>query len=315
MTDGTRIGAALRRGAIGVITVLVSGSLLTPAFAAAAPSTPVPSPSPAPRPGAPAPSQPGTPSKPAPATPPKPGAPTKPSAAPGAPSTPAQPSTPAPVTPPAPKSVAPGDRIDILQRSLGGGRFESLQCTMGFAVNAPNGERLGVTAGHCGAPQQPVGVKKWIVGEVVQSKAPEVKEDPSRPGHYSPVDPFGPDWATFRLTDPQVKLLASAPGMAPRTVGTARVGDPVCQLGSVNGRRCGTVTKVVNDWVVADIVTTQGDSGGPLIRTTDNAALGIITDAVTLTDRDSGRVTQQLTQYYSLNAVLRAAGGARLATN
>ncbi|CAM4006116.1 Peptidase S1 domain-containing protein [Tsukamurella ocularis] len=211
--------------------------------------------------------------------------------------------------------MAPGDRIDILQRSLGGGRFESLQCTMGFAVTAPNGERLGVTAGHCGAPQQPVGVKKWIVGEVVQSKSPEVKEDPKRPGHYSPVDPFGPDWATFRLTDPQVKLLASAPGMAPRSVGTARVGDPVCQLGSVNGRRCGTVTKVVNDWVVADIVTTQGDSGGPLIRTSDNAALGIITDAVTLTDRDSGRVTQQLTQYYSLNAALRAAGGARLATN
>ncbi|AUN39884.1 hypothetical protein ASU32_07535 [Tsukamurella tyrosinosolvens] len=211
--------------------------------------------------------------------------------------------------------MAPGDRIDILQRSLGGGRFESLQCTMGFAVTAPDGERLGVTAGHCGAPQQPVGVKKWIVGEVVQSKSPEVKEDPNRPGHYSPVDPFGPDWATFRLTDPQVKLLASAPGMAPRTVGTARVGDPVCQLGSVNGRRCGKVTKVLGDWVVADIVTTQGDSGGPLIRTSDNAAIGIITDAVTLTDRDSGKVTQQLTQYYSLNAALRAAGGARLATN
>ncbi|BDH56493.1 hypothetical protein MTP03_14320 [Tsukamurella sp. PLM1] len=185
---------------------------------------------------------------------------------------------------------------------------------MGFAVNAPNGERLGVTAGHCGAPQQPVGVKKWIVGEVVQSASPKVKEDPNRPGHYSPVDPFGPDWATFRLTDDSVKLLASAPGMAPRSVGTARVGDPVCQLGSVNGRRCGKVTKVMNDWVVADIVTTQGDSGGPLIRTTDNAAIGIITDAVTLTDRDSGRVTERLTQYYSLNAVLRAAGGAQLAT-
>ncbi|KXP08781.1 S1 family peptidase [Tsukamurella pseudospumae] len=210
--------------------------------------------------------------------------------------------------------MAPGDRIDILQRSLGGGRFESLQCTMGFAVTAPNGERLGVTAGHCGAPQQPVGVKKWIVGEVVQSQAPEVKEDPNRPGHYSPVDPFGPDWGTFRLTDPDVKLLASAPGMAPRSVGTARVGDPVCQLGSVNGRRCGKVTKVMNDWVVSDIVTTQGDSGGPLVRTSDNAAIGIITDAVTLTDSDSGQVTQRLTQYYSLNAVLRAAGGAQLAT-
>lgn len=292
MTDGTRIGAALRRGTIGVVTLLVSGALLTPALATGAPTTP----SPSPKPGAP-----NTPAKPT-ATP-----------KPGAPSTPAKPS--APTQTPAPKSVAPGDRIDILQRSLGGGRFESLQCTMGFAVTAPDGERLGVTAGHCGAPQQPVGVKKWIVGEVVQSKAPEVKEDPNRPGHYSPVDPFGPDWATFRLTDPQVKLLASAPGMAPRSVGTARVGDPVCQLGSVNGRRCGKVTKVLNDWVVADIVTTQGDSGGPLIRTSDNAAIGIITDAVTLTDRDSGKVTQQLTQYYSLNAALRAAGGARLATN
>ncbi|WP_158636153.1 peptidase S1 [Tsukamurella sputi] len=303
MTDGTRIGAVLRRGAIGVVTVLVSGSLLTPAFATAAPTAPVPSPSPTPKPAAP--SAPGTPAKPSAA--PKP--------APGAPSTPAKPSAPAPVQTPAPTSVAPGDRIDILQRSLGGGRFESLQCTMGFAVTAPDGERLGVTAGHCGAPQQPVGVKKWIVGEVVQSQAPEVKEDPNRPGHYSPVDPFGPDWGTFRLTDPQVKLLSSAPGMAPRSVGTARIGDPVCQLGSVNGRRCGKVTKVMGDWMVTDIVTTQGDSGGPLVRTSDNAALGIITDAVTLTDRDSGRVTQQLTQYYSLNAVLRAAGGARLATN
>ncbi|TWS18591.1 peptidase S1 [Tsukamurella asaccharolytica] len=281
MTDGTRIGATLRRGTIGVITLLVSGVLLTPALASGAPTTPAPSPKPS------------------------------------APSSPAAPSAPAsaPTQAPAPKSVAPGDRIDILQRSLGGGRFESLQCTMGFAVTAPGGERLGVTAGHCGAPEQPVGVKKWIVGEVVQSKSPAVKEDPNRPGRYSPVDPFGPDWATFRLTDPQVRLLASAPGMAPRTVGTAQVGDPVCQLGSVNGRRCGRVTKVMGDWVVADIVTTQGDSGGPLIRTSDNAALGIITDAVTLTDSDSGRVTQQLTQYYSLNAVLRAAGGARLATN
>lgn len=297
MTDGTRIGAALRRGSIGVVTLLVSGALLTPAFATGAPTTPT---TPTPKPGAPA--KPSTPAKPSAS--PKPAAPSA-SAAPSA----------APTRTPAPTSVAPGDRIDILQRSLGGGRFESLQCTMGFAVTAPNGERLGVTAGHCGAPQQPVGVKKWIVGEVVQSKSPEVKEDPNRPGHYSPVDPFGPDWATFRLTDPQVKLLASAPGMAPRSVGTARVGDPVCQLGSVNGRRCGTVTKVLNDWVVADIVTTQGDSGGPLIRTSDNAAIGIITDAVTLTDRDSGKVTQQLTQYYSLNAALRAAGGARLATN
>ncbi len=287
MTDGTRIDAALRRGTIGVVTVLVAGSLLTPGAAS----------------GTPGPAAPTTPAAtPSSATP-----------KPGAPSATPKPST-APTHTPAPTSVAPGDRIDILQRSLGGGRFESLQCTMGFAVTAPNGERLGVTAGHCGAPQQPVGVKKWIVGEVVQSKSPEVKEDPSRPGHYSPVDPFGPDWATFRLTDPQVKMLATAPGAAPRSVGTARVGDPVCQLGSVNGRRCGKVTKVVNDWVVADIVTTQGDSGGPLIRTTDNAALGIITDAVTLTDRDSGRITQRLTQYYSLNAILRGAGGARLAT-
>lgn len=303
MTDGTRIGATLRRCVIGVIAVLASGSLLTPGAASAAPVTP--SPSPSPRPAAPAnPGAPATP-KPAPAGP----------SAPAAPSAPGKPSAPVPTQTPAPTSVAPGDRIDILQRSLGGGRFESLQCTMGFAVTAPNGERLGVTAGHCGAPEQPVGVKKWIVGEVVQSKTPEVKEDPNRPGHYSPVDPYSPDWGTFRLTDPQVKLLSSAPGMAPRSVGTARIGDPVCQLGSVNGRRCGKVTKVMGDWMVADIVTTQGDSGGPLIRTSDNAALGIITDAVTLTDRHTGRVTQQQTQYYSLGAVLRATGGARLATN
>ncbi len=274
-----------------MVTIAVSGAVMMPATAAAAPSTPA-APSPSPKPAAP---KPGTP---------KPGAP-------GAPSSQAPA---APTKNPAPTSVAPGERIDILQRSLGGGRFESLQCTMGFAVTAPNGERLGVTAGHCGAPQQPVGVKKWIVGEVVQSASPKVEEDPKRPGHFSPTDPFQPDWATFRLTDPQVKLLASSPRIAPRTVGTARPGDPVCQLGSVNGYACGKVTKVMNDWVVTDIQTVQGDSGGPLIRTTDNAALGIITDAVTLTDRESGAVTQRLTQYYSLNAVLRSAGGAQLAT-
>ncbi|WP_041944328.1 hypothetical protein [Tsukamurella paurometabola] len=241
---------------------------------------------------------------------PAPGAPSTPKPAPGAPA----PATPPPPANPAPTSVAPGERIDILQRSLGGGRFESLQCTMGFAVTAPNGERLGVTAGHCGSAEQPVGVKKWIVGEVVQSVAPKVTEDPKRPGHFSPTDPFQPDWATFRLTDPTVKLLASSPQIAPRSTGVARPGDPVCQLGSVNGHRCGTVTKVMNDWVVTDIVTKQGDSGGPLIRTTDNAALGIITDAVTVTDSETGDVQQQLTQYYSINAVLRAAGNARLAT-
>lgn len=290
LADGTRNYRSLRRTTQGLLATAVLSSVIVPtAFAA-----PTPAPSPA------APSASSTPKPSAPATPGRPA-----------------PSTPAPTSPvpnPAPTSVGPGDRIDILQRALGGGRFESLQCTMAFTVTAPNGERLGVTAGHCGTPEQPVGVKKWIVGEVVQSAAPKVTEDPKRPGHFSPVDPFQPDWATFRLTDPTVKLLASSPKIAPRSTGVARIGDPVCQLGSVNGHRCGKVTKVMGDWLVTDIVTTQGDSGGPLIRTTDNAALGIITDSVTLTDGESGEVKQRLTQYYSINAVLRAAGNARLAT-
>ncbi|WP_343930397.1 S1 family peptidase [Tsukamurella strandjordii] len=304
MAEGTRTSKSLRRWAQCLLATAAVGLMAAP-HATAAPVAPPAPPSPAaPAPGAPTPGAPapGTPNRPAPSTP----AP--------APSTPNRPAPAPPTQNPSPTSVAPGDRIDILQRSLGGGRFESLQCTMGFAVTAPNGERLGVTAGHCGSAEQPVGVKKWIVGEVVQSVTPKVTEDPKRPGHFSPVDPFQPDWATFRLTDPSVKLLASSPQIAPRLAGVARPGDPVCQLGSVNGHRCGTVTKVMNDWVVTDIVTTQGDSGGPLIRTTDNAALGIITDAVTLTDSDSGAVKQRLTQYYSINAVLRAAGNAQLAT-
>ncbi len=214
-----------------------------------------------------------------------------------------------------PKSVGPGDRIDILQRSLGGGRFEALQCTVGFAVISPSGERLGVTAGHCGAPEQPVGVSHWIVGEVVQSKAPAVKPDPKRPGQFTPVDPFGPDWATFRITDNTVKLLGAKGPITPRSVGVAHVGDKVCQLGSVNGYRCGAVVKVQGNWILTDIKTTPGDSGGPLVRTSDGAALGIITDAVTLSDATTGKVTGNATQYYALPAVLAAAGGDRLATN
>ncbi|GAA4389248.1 hypothetical protein GCM10023147_15740 [Tsukamurella soli] len=183
---------------------------------------------------------------------------------------------------------------------------------MGFAVVTPSGQRLGVTAGHCGSPDQPVGRQQWIIGEIVQSKSPAVKPDPKRPGQFMPVNPFGPDWATFRVTDNTVKLLGSQGRIAPRTVGTAKVGNKVCQMGSVNGFRCGTVIKVQGDWILTDIKTTPGDSGGPLVRTSDGAALGIITDAVTLSDSDTGQVKGNATQYYSLPAVLAAAGGDRL---
>jgi hypothetical protein len=215
---------------------------------------------------------------------------------------------------PEPTSVGPGDRIDVLQRSLGGGSFDSLQCTMGWTVTAANGERLGVTAGHCAPPQHPVGVKKWIVGEVVDSHTPQIKSDPKSPGKFIPVDPFAPDWATFRIIDHTVKLRSSSPQIVPTRVGVAKVGDQVCQLGSSNGYRCGKVTKVTDNWILTDVVTTPGDSGGPLIRTSDHAALGIITDAVTLSDAQTGKVTGRLTQYYSLPSLLNASG-AKLATS
>lgn len=229
--------------------------------------------------------------------------------------TPATPAGSAPVTPaPAPTQVAPGDRIDVLQRSLGNGQFDSLQCTMGWTVTSPEGERLGVTAGHCAPPNHPVGVQKYVVGEVVDTEAPIVTANPNKPGYFTPSDPFAPDWATFRITDPSVALRASSPQVAPSGVGLARVGDQVCQDGATKGYQCGTVTKVVDNWILTDIVTAPGDSGGPLIRTSDHAALGIITDAVTLSDEKTGAVTDRRTQYYALPALLAASGGNRLAT-
>ncbi|MDF0529616.1 hypothetical protein P0W64_21075 [Tsukamurella sp. 8F] len=293
MAKGSRLAAVLRRTACAAAVTVAATSTLG-GVATAAPATPAPSSS------ATAPSATKAPSTKAPTT-----------KSPAAPSTKTQ--APSAAVPPAPKSVGPGDRIDILQRSLGDGKFQALQCTMGFAVTSGTGERLGVTAGHCGSVSKPVGVDHWVVGQIVESHAPAVKPDPKRPGQMAPVDPFAPDWATFRLTDKSVKMLGSKGRIAPYSVGTAKVGDKVCQQGSVNGYRCGKVVQTKGDWILTDITTTQGDSGGPLIRTSDHAALGIITDAVTLSDSDTGQVKGKATQYYSLQAALRASG-ATLAT-
>lgn len=193
-------------------------------------------------------------------------------------------------------TIVPGSSVLTVSK-LVGNTADGRGCTVGFIGQKPDGSRVGLYAGHCGAQGQQVVADGRIVGVNTGSSAPELTKADMF------VVPDAPDWGVFSL-DPQVAKAAPGGRVRPSGVGTARPGDQVCSQGVSSGWRCGSVVNVEGGYIATTIPVQVGDSGGPLIRTSDNAALGIASRAATF----DGPLRRTGSLFYDVNAVLRATG-------
>lgn len=193
-------------------------------------------------------------------------------------------------------TVVPGSSV-LTVTKLVGNVADGRGCTVGFVGQRPDGTRVGLYAGHCGAQGQQVVVDGRIVGVNTGSSAPRLTKSDTF------EVPDAPDWGVFTL-DP--KLAKAAPGgrVRPGSVGVARAGDPVCSQGVSSGWRCGTVVSVEGGYIATTIPVQVGDSGGPLVRTSDNAALGIASRAATF----DGPLRRDGSLFYDLGSALLATG-------
>lgn len=207
--------------------------------------------------------------------------------------------------------VGPGSEIDIVQKETAEG-IEVAACTLGVLAYAPDGRRVGVTAGHCGKVGQEVTVPApgqartlISVGRFEKSSNPPTA---IVDGREVSTDVAHPDWGTvsFKAGVPLVNQLGKA---APRSLGKARIGDKVCSQGRTSGWVCGTVTDVTANRFRTDLKLRSGDSGASLIRVSDGAALGIHATGSSRPGNDGSEVSD----YWDLGFVLAQAGGLRLA--
>lgn len=200
--------------------------------------------------------------------------------------------------------VGPGSEIDVVQKETRQG-IEVNACTLGVLAVAPDGRRMGVTAGHCGTAGQDVAVPvpgqaRTIasVGTIEKSSNPRISDDDRV------VDPNEPDWATVSFKD-GVPLANRHGKVQPRTVGRAKTDDRVCRQGRTTGWQCGKVLDVAGNRVLTSVRTDHGDSGGPLVRMSDGAVLAIATSSFGAGTGES--------QYLDLGFIFGQAGGLKLA--
>ncbi|MEN4460910.1 S1 family peptidase [Mycolicibacterium conceptionense] len=160
----------------------------------------------------------------------------------------------------------------------------STRCTLGYTARNAEGQRLAVTAGHCGT-----------LGDTVYDNA-------DRPiGTYIAVQPDDVDTRTYGYSiiqiSPDVALSAwITPTLAIERHAQARPGDYVCLFGTTSGRRCSTVeTLTATEGTITGNLSNGGDSGGPVLRMRDRALIGIVighNNTQTLFEPVAGIVTQ-----------------------
>ncbi|BDD83944.1 hypothetical protein TPB0596_37070 [Tsukamurella pulmonis] len=203
--------------------------------------------------------------------------------------------------------VGPGTEIAVVQKKTAQG-YDVSACTLGVLALTPSGERVGVTAGHCGKAGQQVAVPvpgrgRTIaeVGTIKQSSNPNVSKD----GWINDLNE--PDWATVAFK-PGVPLSNSLGRVKPTKLGRAMVGDRVCRQGVTTGWQCGTVVDVAPHRILTDLKGDHGDSGGPLVRLSDGAALGLTTGGIQVT-----KTAPVQSEFIDLGFVFAQAGGLRLA--
>ncbi|MDF0530884.1 S1 family peptidase [Tsukamurella sp. 8F] len=211
-------------------------------------------------------------------------------------------------------SVGPGAEIAVVAQKLGPHSANVNQCTLGFVATKPGGQKVGVTAGHCGKAGQQVAVKDLsgqaqlvVVGKVSRSTNPPTKKGAD--GRLMAGNPNIPDWATIDFVK-GVPLSSSLGPVHPTKVAKAAVGDQVCHQGITTGWRCGKVVAVSGHRVLTDVILRPGDSGGPFVRKSDGAAVGIASTA----DKPDTSRGKEYSEFIDLGFVFGQAGGLTLAS-
>lgn len=146
-----------------------------------------------------------------------------------------------------------------------GSGHDATRCTLGYAARNNAGDRLAITAGHCGT-----------VGQLVYDRAHHLI------GRYVAVRPD--DTATQRygysliaLADNVAASASITPTFTVARQDRAAVGDQVCLFGTTSGRKCGTVAAATDSaGIIGGSLSNPGDSGGPIVRMRDRALVGIL---------------------------------------
>ncbi|PQM45265.1 hypothetical protein C1Y40_04589 [Mycobacterium talmoniae] len=139
------------------------------------------------------------------------------------------------------------------------------RCTLGYTASNAHGDRLAVTAGHCGRPGEPVYDKsRQKIGHYIA-----VQPDDLRHRNYG--------YSLIRIHSGIRLSPWITPTFAIERQATPHTGDYVCAFGTTSGMKCSTVTNTSPAAGTLDgSLTAGGDSGGPVIRMKDHALVGII---------------------------------------
>jgi hypothetical protein len=140
-----------------------------------------------------------------------------------------------------------------------------LRCTLGYAASNTNGDRLAVTAGHCGTP-----------GAAVRDRHGQII------GTYAAVQPDDIGGRRYGYAIIALRRGVTTSAAITDTVhitGTAHAtaGDAVCLYGTTTGVQCGLVSSIADNVGTIDgFQSDHGDSGGPIVRSVDHALVGIV---------------------------------------
>ncbi|MEO9221180.1 MAG: S1 family peptidase, partial [Mycobacteriaceae bacterium] len=175
-------------------------------------------------------------------------------------------------------------------------------CTTGFAVVSATGQPGFATAGHCGAPGDPVQTPHGeALGTIAASAFPGTDY-----GWVATNSQYG----TVAAVTMPTGAVAAVRGAVP-----AAVGAPVCVLGQASGWHCGTITAtdqtvqydqgVVSGLTATSVCSDAGDSGGVLIS--GDQAQGVVSGGI-------GDCSDNGTTYFQPLAPILTAYGLTLRT-
>ncbi|SFG21080.1 hypothetical protein SAMN05660282_00294 [Corynebacterium spheniscorum] len=123
-------------------------------------------------------------------------------------------------------------------------------CTLGVAGYDSAGRKIGITAGHCGAPgDMVVSADSWKLG-------PSGTVVYSHPGNDYSVIEFGSN----------AQISRSYNGVTINELGgVAATGEMLCKMGVATGYTCGVNWQQQGRMITSQVCATAGDSGGPLL--------------------------------------------------
>lgn len=123
-------------------------------------------------------------------------------------------------------------------------------CTLGVAGYDSAGRKVGITAGHCGAPgDMVISADSWKLG-------PSGTVVYSQPGSDYSVIEFGSN----------AQLSRSYNGVTINELGgVAATGEMLCKMGVATGYTCGVNWQQQGRKITSQVCATAGDSGGPLL--------------------------------------------------